>query len=56
MTVPHEIDAAAANSMAVEPSSKKHTPIDPQGVKPGKSGVTPMMHVSVLLWARVVGR
>jgi hypothetical protein len=49
MTVPHEIDAAAANSMAVEPSSKKPTPIDSQGVKPGKSAVTPMMHERVLL-------
>jgi hypothetical protein len=48
MTVPHEIHAAAANNIAAQPSAEKHTPIDPQGGKPGKSSVTPMMHGCIL--------
>jgi len=51
MNVPREINAAAVESLAERPSAEKHTPMDPQGVKPGKSSVTPMMHGCVLLRA-----
>jgi DNA mismatch repair protein MutS len=43
MNVPREINAAAAESPAERPSAEKHTPMDPQGMKPGKSALTPMM-------------
>jgi hypothetical protein len=48
MTVSYEIDAATANNIAAQPSAEKHTPINPQGVKPGKSPFSPMMHGCVL--------
>lgn len=48
MTVPSEFDAAAAQSLAAQPFVRKHTPFDPQGVKPGKSPFSPVMHWRVL--------
>src|SRR5438094_8116557 len=43
MNVPREIEAAAANSIAAQSPADQHTPIIPQGVKPGTSAVPPMM-------------
>ncbi|PQO96582.1 DNA mismatch repair protein MutS [Massilia phosphatilytica] len=43
MNVPREINATAAESPAERPSAEKHKPMDPQGLKPGKSPFSPMM-------------